>query len=145
MGASILWFSAAMLLAMGVPLLALGLVFRRKHAGFNRRAVAAEGRVVGVRKHRTTSTSTPYWVYFPTVRYTTDDGRDLEAVAPGEREAPAEGTPVALLYDPTDPEQVSFTGPRGSAGVARALGGVGCILVLGGFASAIGGAVAIVL
>lgn len=145
MGPSLLWFGAAMLLLMGVPLLALGLVFRGRNAGFNRRAVSTEGRVVGARKHRMTSTSIPRWVYFPTVRYTTDDGVELEASAPGEREPPAEGTRVPLLYDPADPEQVSFTGPRGAAGVARALAGLGCVLVLGGLATAAAGAVAFFL
>lgn len=135
-GASMLWLCSAMLALMGVPLALLGFVFGRRHAGFNRRAARVEGAVVANREHRSTSGSFHRTIYFPTVRYTTGDGQELEAAAPGEREALAIGTRIALLYDPKRPDQVSFTGPRGSAGVARGIGGLGCLMVLAALGTA---------
>jgi hypothetical protein len=134
---STLWMGAALLALMGAPLAALGLFFRLRHAGFNRRAVQVDGVVIGVREHRVTSTSIRRWVYFPTVRYTAADGRELEAVAPGEDEPPPDGTRIPLIYDADHPDQVSFTGPRGAAGVATGIAGLGCATCLCALAAAV--------
>jgi hypothetical protein len=118
-----------LLLLFGGLLLSVGLVFMRKNAGFNRRAVQVDGTVVGHREQYSTSRAVHRRIHFPKVRYTVE-GREHEAHAPGGDEPQPLGTRLALLVDPVHPEQVSFTGPRGRAGVAVALAGVGVGLVL---------------
>jgi hypothetical protein len=121
---------AGLFALLGSLLAVVGLVFLGRGAGFNRRAVRVDGRVVGHREHFSTSRAIHRRIYFPTVRYGPPGGPELEASAPGE-DAPLElGTSLSMLVDPQHPEQVSFTGPRGSAGVAWALVVVGLGTVL---------------
>jgi hypothetical protein len=114
---------------LGLAAALLGLVFLGRNAGFNRRAVSVTGVVVGSREHYSTSRAIHRRVWFPRVRYRSGE-RDHEADAPGEDAEPALGREVPLLVDPTRPEQVSFTGPRGGAGVAWGLTGAGCVFLL---------------
>jgi hypothetical protein len=118
-----------LLLLFGGLLLSVGLVFMRKNAGFNRRAVQVDGTVVGHREQYSTSRAVHRRIHFPKVRYTVE-GREHEAHAPGGDEPQPLGTRLALLVDPVHPEQVSFTGPRGGAGVAGALAAGGCLSAL---------------
>ncbi len=127
---ALLLFLAGSFALMGVALLLVGLVFLRKNAGFNRRAVSAAAVVVGHREHLSTATAIHRRVYFPIVRYSTADGQAHEASAPGEADPPALGSVIPLIYDPRQPDQVSFTGPRGGGGVAVGLAGVGCALIV---------------
>ena len=123
---------AAALLAMGLPLALIGTLFIRRIREFNARSIAATGHVVGHRESRIKTGSTgPYTpVFFPYVQFTTRDGRVLQVQGSGERSAPRLGTPVSLLYDPLRPDEVSFTGPRGRAGVAAGMRTLGIVLVL---------------
>lgn len=117
----VVFLGAALCGVLGALLGVLGLVFLGRNAGFNRRAVGVQGRVVGHREHYSTSRAIHRRIYFPTVRYSPPDGPELEASAPGEDAPLALGTSLPLLVDPRRPEQVSFTGPRGGVGVAWAL------------------------
>jgi hypothetical protein len=120
----------ALLGGFGLVLTGLGLVFARKNAGFNRRAVEVTGVVVGHREHLSTAQAIHRRIHFPTVRYRVPGGPELEASAPGEDQPLPLGHTLQLLVDPGAPEQVSFTGPRGGAGVAYALAGAGCLTLL---------------
>jgi hypothetical protein len=140
-----LYATGALLTMMGLLFAVVGLVFGRRNAGFNRRAVEVDGVVVGNREHFSTSTAIHRRIQFPRVRYPTGDGQSLEADAPGGNEPLPEGTPVPLLYDPEHPEEVSFTGRRGSGGVAKAVGVMGCLIALGGVAMIVGTAVLMML
>jgi len=129
---------AVLLGAFGAVLLALGLVFMRKHSGFNRRAERVVGVVVGHDEVLSTSSAIHRRVFFPRVRYPAGGGRELEAKAPGESSAPALGFEIELLVDPQHPDQVSFTGPRGGAGMATGLAGMGCAVMMLAVASVVG-------
>ncbi len=126
----VLLLSVGLLAFFGALVALVGLLVLGRNAGFNRRAVRVEGRVVGHREHFGTAQAIHRRIYFPTVRYTLPGGPVLEASAPGASVPPSVGATVELLVDPEHPEQVSFTGPRGRAGVAVALAGVGVGLVL---------------
>jgi hypothetical protein len=123
---------------LGSPVAALGLVFLRKNRGFNRRAVRVTGSVVGHEEVYSTAHALHRRIHFPVVRYAVEGGAEHQAKAPGEDEPLAVGSPVELLVDPQHPDQVSFTGPRGGAGVAAGLVGAGCLLMMLGVGGALG-------
>lgn len=126
----VILLALTLLALLGAMLLVLGTVFVGWNVGFNRRAVRTVGVVVGHREVLSTSSAIHRRVFFPRVRYPAPSGEELEADAPGESSPPAEGQQIELLVDADNPKQVSFTGPRGGAGMAKALAGTGCALVM---------------
>lgn len=136
-----LFLMAGVLVLMGVPMVLLGLVVGRRASTFNARALETRGIVIGHREHTSTSGSFNRRIYFPIVRYTTKAGQTLEANAPGDREPVGNGSPISLLYDPTSPDEVSFTGPRGSMGLAKVIGVMGGLLMVSGVVMAVAAAV----
>jgi len=140
-----LYLTGAVLFAAGAGLALLGFRFGGRNKQFNARAVATQGVVVGNREHYSTSSSIARRIYFPLVRYTTPTGQTLETSGPGQDAPLAEGTQLPLLFDPQEPGEVSFTGPRGSAGIASSLGIMGVVLALLAIAMIVGTTVVMVL
>jgi hypothetical protein len=99
---------------------------------FNRRAIATTSTIVAVHSHRSTSGSFDRTVYVPEVEFADRGGRPRRARAGGSSQKPSIGAKMQLLYDPKDPEQVSFRGPRGQAGIAPALSVMGLALLVCG-------------
>lgn len=117
---------------LGGLLFAIGRRFTAAIRGFNRRAIAVTGNVVAIHSHRTTSGSFHRTVYVPEVEFVDRRGRAQRARGGGHAEPPPIGSPMQLLYDPKDPEQVSFHGRRGQAGLAPALSVIGLVLLVCG-------------
>lgn len=109
------------LFAVGVPLTLVGMRFRRRIAAFNARAVSTTGQIVGLVTRREHHGTTLYTRYYVQVAFTTGDGRRVQVSGPGHSAPMPIGSSMPLLYDPRAPEEVSFTGPRGQAGIATAL------------------------
>ncbi len=97
--------SIIMLLVFGLFGLVFGLVglgMLLSARDFKRRAVRAPGRVVALRARRSSNTGS---VYYPTVRFTTAYGQDVEAESNFGSNPPIGpvGHPVNVLYDPANP------------------------------------------
>jgi len=115
--------------ALGLLLVRVMGKARRRNNAFNRRAVQATGRGVAVQPKRVRFGQSSYrTVYIPTVEYSTPQGV-LQTQGIGHGDAPPIGAELPLLYDGKRPSEVSFTGPRGSHGIANALLYAGWALV----------------
>ena len=126
---------AVLLVLGGVALALVGLRFRAAIRGFNARAVAAQGVVVGSRMHRMGS-GIRREVFFPQLEIRTREGASVIVDGLGEHEPPAPGAVRPVLYDPADPREASFTGPRGQARLPETLIVLGGTLVISGIALA---------
>jgi hypothetical protein len=126
--------AGVLLLLVGGSLALWGQRFDRAQRRFNRRSLAARGTVVG---------HTAYTVDFrdrleaqteARVRFRAVDGQFYEAKGPVHDARtpplPPIGTVIEVRYDPTDPRESSTRGPRGRAGLARALFLVGLGIAL---------------
>jgi hypothetical protein len=122
--------AAAVMALLGVPLVLIGTLVRRRIKRFNSRAVTVVGNVVDNEEHYSTSGGFNRRIYFPVVEFAPQVGGTARAKGLGQRDPVPLGTPVQLLYDPSQPEDVSFTGPKGQAGVASMLSVIGWILLL---------------
>jgi hypothetical protein len=125
--------------ALGAPLALVGAHFRARIRVFNRRAVATHGAVVGHRVFTATGDTFRRQMTEAHVRFTTRDGRVVDAKGPvrilTEPPQPPLGSTVALLHDPGS-DEVSFDGPRGRAGIADALLWIGLVLCGAGLVAA---------
>ena len=135
-----LYLAGALLFVIGSGIALLGFKAGGRNRRFNARAIAVKAVVVGNDEHYSTSRAINRRIYFPIVCYTMPSGESLEAKAPGHDAPTPEGTRIPMLCDPRSPAEVSFTGPRGAAGMAKALGTAGVVLALLGVAT-VGGAI----
>lgn len=117
---------------LGVPMVLIGTIFRRRIKGFNSRAAAVMGTVVDNEQHYSTSGAYNRRIHFPLVEFVTQQGQTVRVKALGQGEPMPIGTAVQLFYDPSNADDVSFTGPRGQAGIASTLWLLGLFLLLGG-------------
>lgn len=131
---------AVVSLALGVPIAAVGLHFRRRIRGFNARAVAAHAVVVRHEPFTSTATDPMRRMTQAWIRFTTQDGRVVEARGPThdhvEPPMPPLGSRVAVVYDPSNPDEVSIHGPRGQGGCATAMVWIGLGFALFALAAA---------
>lgn len=118
----------AALAVVGSLMLFIGARASVRQAAFNRRAIATTGRAIAWQATQTEISSGSYrTVYFPTVEYHTQAGHICRQQGLGAPQPGPEGTPIPLLYDPRDPNNVSFTGKRGQLGLAKMLVVLGAI------------------
>ncbi|PWU56036.1 hypothetical protein DLJ47_07210 [Micromonospora sp. S4605] len=115
------WFAAALGVALGGALLAVGIDSWHDHRVLDARGVVTSGQIVEVRGGKTTHL---------TVRFTTATGERVtaEVTDPGTTTRQEVGAPIRLRYDPDDP-----AGRVADADDGTALG-TRWILVVGGVA-----------
>jgi hypothetical protein len=98
---------ALVFVAFGTLFAAIGVGMRRGHNRFKARAATATGTVTDLRS-RSAGDSGSGVVWVPVVKFTTADGRTVEAETSGgtnvKRHKP--GQPIEVLYDPQQPADV---------------------------------------
>ena len=131
---------ALLLMTPGAGLVLLGVRFRSKIAGFNRRAVTTAGMVIGHAPFTATHGAVLEQMTEARIQFRTQQGQVVETKGFSRRAMhppqPPVGSSVSVLYDPADPREASTTGPRGQAGVANAIFWMGCLLCAAGLAVA---------
>ncbi|WP_405147900.1 DUF3592 domain-containing protein [Sphaerisporangium sp. NBC_01403] len=104
--------------AIGLTMAVLGGAVILNARDFRRRARRGRGQVVRLRAVRTGGTRRERRhsaVYHPVLRFTTDNGEQVEAESPvGSNPPPASpGDRVPIIYDPADPTQVRIDSALG--------------------------------
>jgi len=108
---------------------------RRAVQGFKARAARASGVCTSVRSQVMGTVGDPTVLYFPVVRFTLPDGREVEAETAVGTSPPAAqaGQHVTVLYDPDRPTSIRLEGFRADGTLVHAVFGVigGVFLVFG--------------
>jgi hypothetical protein len=115
--------------AVGFLIVVIGGAMLASQLRFRRRADTVQGTITALRAVSTGGSELGTGlVYRPTVRFTTDDGKDIEVESrTGTNPAPGQvGNVVTVRYDPADPRRFSITS------TARASGCVAWALILFG-------------
>jgi Protein of unknown function (DUF3592) len=101
------WFARAFL-AAGVLALAFGVVWLVLTVRFVADADRTTGTVVDV---ESSTDADGYETFYPVVRFTTADGREVEFRSDsGSSSPPSTGNRVDVLYDPDDPQDAELSG-----------------------------------
>lgn len=96
-------------------------------------AVRTDGEIVGWREEAYDPGRSTRSTKYPTLRFTTHDGRTLEVEADvGVNDWPSDDAPVTVLYDPADPEHARL-GTLDGRGYLEAL-----LFLVGGVVLAVG-------
>ena len=117
--------------AIGLALLAGGLLWWQSTRSFLAQASMAEGTVVALRLSRSSDSS----AYYPVVRYATADGRTIEFVSSAGSNPPSysEGEKVQVLFQPANPRHAKINGFFSLWGGPLIFGGLGAVfLAIGG-------------
>lgn len=122
---------AVTMAVVGLPLVVLGGVLRGRIKRFNARAVSVLASVVANERRYSTSGAINRWIHIPLVEFATQQGQPVRVTGLGQSDPVPLGTAVPLLYDPSQPNDVSFTGPRGQAGCASMFWVFGGLLLAG--------------
>lgn len=103
---------------VGGGLAVYGAVLLARTRRFLGGAQRAEGAIVGWREERRHAGDSRSRTLYPTLRFRTPDGREIETEAQvGVNDPPADPGSVTVLYDPADPDRarLSSVGGRGYA------------------------------
>ncbi|MEV0975074.1 DUF3592 domain-containing protein [Microtetraspora glauca] len=112
-------------------LLGAGLLINARN--FRKRALRAQGQVVGLRR----SESSEGYVYYPILRFTTVYGQVVQAESDVGSDPPSarQGQHVAIMYDPADPARLRIDNLTDSGTLLAGIFlGVGLLLLFSGIA-----------
>jgi hypothetical protein len=107
---------------LGLVLAAIGAVAMMRQSRFRRQARTALGTVTGLRSSRSRARAAGEVLapgaYYPTVRFLTADGQDVEAEARfASNSSPGQaGQQVTVHYDPADPRRFTTNATSQTAG-----------------------------
>ena len=130
---------------IGIALLAGGAVYVFVILSFTDRAVHAEGQVV---KMDTVRNAAPFMdqvegsgvIYYPVVRFKTQDGKavDFRAASGSQHPAYSIGDRVPVMYDPSNPKDSRIDTVWGVWGAPLILLGIGAVFLMLGFLAPFG-------